>query len=285
MVNIDLQGHRGARGLLPENTIPAFLKAMEFEVQTLELDLAIDVEGNVIVSHEPWMSAVICSHPDGSPVSEDEQKDLKIWEMTFEQIQSYDCGMRGHSEFPKQTPIAATKPKLTDVFTAVKQVATEASSELPAFNIEIKSSAAGDGVLHPPVNEFVSRALETIKSNYPLHLITIQAFDARALERVHDLEPDIAISWLVGNEDGWKANMDQLTFIPDVYSPAFRLIDSSLVSSVHEAGMLLIPWTVNEVQDMRDVINLGVDGFITDYPDRGRALLDELVQEDQGSKL
>jgi len=82
MVNIDLQGHRGARGLLPENTIPAFLKAMEFEVQTLELDLAIDVEGNVIVSHEPWMSAVICSHPDGSPVSEDEQKDLKIWEMT-----------------------------------------------------------------------------------------------------------------------------------------------------------------------------------------------------------
>ena len=118
----DWQGHRGARGLLPENTIPAFLKALEFpKLTTLELDLAVSKDNQLIVSHEPWMSALICSHPDGRPVEEDEEQELRIYEMTLAQIQAFDCGQRGNANFPEQTPQAVFKPTLEAVVKAAEE--------------------------------------------------------------------------------------------------------------------------------------------------------------------
>ena len=109
---IDWQGHRGARGLLPENTIPAFLKALEYPVRTLELDVVVSKDQRIILSHEPWFSEHICSKPNGQAVSASEAPTLKIYEMDYATIQSYDCGQRGNERLPEQQPLAVAKPDL-----------------------------------------------------------------------------------------------------------------------------------------------------------------------------
>lgn len=276
MVDIDLQGHRGTRGLYPENTIPAFLAALDIGVKTLELDVVSDAEGNVIVSHEPWMSATICSHPDGRPVSKEEQRSLNIFEMTYEEVASFDCGLRGHEGFPDQTAVAATKPKLVDVIDVVNAYAAEHGIPAPILNVEIKSNEDHDGVYNLAPAEFARLVYDVLVEKNMLDMSTIQSFDSRVLEAMHEIDPEVRTGWLVGNEDGFAVNMARLSFLPNIYTPNHKYVDTELVASVHDAGMLLVPWTVNDTERMRELIELGVDGIITDYPDRGRQLLDEL---------
>jgi len=278
MIEFNLQGHRGARGLLPENSIPSFIKALEFGVQTLELDVSISADQEVIVTHEPWISSGICSHADGRPVGEDEERSLNIYELTAEEVAGYDCGSRGHGGFPGQARVSTIKPVLRDVVEAVDNYVTEHSIPAPVFNVEIKSSLQGEGVYHPGPEEFVSIVHAQLVELGIRDRTTIQSFDPRALEAMHLLDPEIAIGWLVGNEDGFEANMDRLTFVPDYYSPSHRLVSGQLTAAVHQAGMLLIPWTVNEADRMRELVDLGVDGLITDYPDRARSLLNSLTK-------
>ncbi|MEZ4956276.1 MAG: glycerophosphodiester phosphodiesterase family protein [Saprospiraceae bacterium] len=106
----DWQGHRGARGLLPENTIPAFLEALKYPVKTLELDVAVSKDLQLIVSHEPWMSHHICTKPEGVAVTEQEAMSLKIMDLTYDEIKKYDCGSRGNERFPQQKKMAVYKP-------------------------------------------------------------------------------------------------------------------------------------------------------------------------------
>ena len=114
----DVQGHRGARGLLPENSIPGFKRALELGVTTLEMDVVIAADSTVVVSHEPWMSQVICRRPDGSPVEAADE--FNLHRMTYEEIRLFDCGSRGHPLFPRQTKMPVTKPRLSDVIDAAE---------------------------------------------------------------------------------------------------------------------------------------------------------------------
>src|SRR5690348_1825360 len=116
----DIQGHRGARGLRPENTIPAFLMALDSGVTTLELDIAITKDKQVIVSHEPWMSASICLDSSGSAIPEKEERKFNIYQMTYAQVQGFDCGSIGNSRFPRQEKMKSAKPLLRDVIVAVE---------------------------------------------------------------------------------------------------------------------------------------------------------------------
>ena len=142
IIDFDLQGHRGARGLLPENSIPSFLMASDFGVDTIEMDVVVAADSQVVVSHDPRMSAEICSHPDGTPVTEEDEQALTLFTMTYEQIAAFDCGLRGNQRFPDQEPLSVQKPLLLDALRAI-----EAHSEVPLhYNIEIKSKEEGDGI-------------------------------------------------------------------------------------------------------------------------------------------
>ncbi len=135
VVEYDLQGHRGARGLLPENSIPGFLLALEYGVDTIEMDVVVSADSQVVVSHEPWMSAEICSHPDSTAVDEEEAMSLNLFTMSYERIALFDCGSRGNERFPEQEPMSVAKPLLVDALRAV-----ESAAETPVrYNIEIKS--------------------------------------------------------------------------------------------------------------------------------------------------
>ena len=277
---IDLQGHRGARGLLPENSIPAFLYALDLGVTTLEMDVAINARGYVVLSHEPWMSAKICSHPDGRPVTEDEERSLRIYNMSDAEVAGFDCGKRGHPDFPGQKAMPVSKPLLGSFFQAValRELETERSPIL--FNIEIKSSPEGDGTFHPRVKDFASALHGVLAEHDTLDRSSIQSFDPRALEAMHEIDPRVAIVLLVANEDGLDRNLARLSFKPKVYSPFYKHLDKAQINTAHARNIQVIPWTVNDETSMKDLLAMGVDGLITDYPDVGIKVLAE-VSKDQ----
>jgi glycerophosphoryl diester phosphodiesterase len=264
----DLQGHRGARGLLPENSVPGFLLALEYGVDTIEMDVVVSADSHVVVSHEPWMSAEICSHPSGVAVSEEEAMSLNLFTMPYERIALFDCGSRGNERFPEQEPLSVVKPLLADALRAV-----ESAAETPVrYNIEIKSREEGDGVFHPDVDTFASLVHQVIDEYELMDRTTIQSFDPRSLESYHRIAPQATLALLVSNEWGFQANMERLSYLPQIYSPNHRLVDRALVDSVHSAGLTIVPWTINETTRMRELLDLGVDGLITDYPDRAKAM-------------
>lgn len=271
----DLQGHRGARGLVPENTIPAFRRALELGVTTLEMDVVVSADSVVVVSHEPWMARAKCLAPGGDPIPEDQARAHKIYEMPYEQIASYDCG-RTLEDFPEQTPVSAPKPRLRDVL-EMAETYVDTHDRGPVFyNIETKSRPDWDGTLHPEPEAFVRRVLAVVTAAGVAPRTTIQSFDPRTLEAAHRQNATVRTALLVGTagNQGIDDNLATLSFVPDIYSPNAELVDDALVSAVHDRTLALIPWTVNDPDAMARLVRLGVDGLITDYPDRARTVLE-----------
>ncbi len=267
--DLDIQGHRGCRGLMPENTIPAFLKALALGVTTLELDVVISKDKKVVVSHEPYLSHQICLAPDGSAIREEEAKDYNLYQMAYAEIQRYDCGSKQPLRFPEQQNFSVHKPLLSDVFDTVEQQFT--SQHLPPIhdNIEIKSSPQGDGSFHPAPEEFVELVMEVIKSKHlQADRIIIQSFDIRPLQYMRKKYPEMPLALLIENNDTAEKNLERLGFVPEIYSPYYSLVNEPLIEFAHGKGMKIIPWTINEYDDIRQVLGKKVDGIITDYPDR-----------------
>ena len=269
----DLQGHRGARGLAPENTIPAFRRALEIGVTTLEMDVVIAGDGTVVVSHEPWMASEKCLTPEGSRFANGKRRN--IYEMTYPEVAAYDCGGLKLDDFPEQKPESAPKPRLRDVIRTAEAYTQEHDRPPVFYNVEIKSRPEWDGTYHPEPTTFAERVLSVVTDEAVAPRTTIQSFDPRSLEAVHQKNTAVRTALLVGwaGDDGLAENVASLSFSPDIYSPAARLVDEALVAGVHERGMRIIPWTVNDPSTMKRLLRLGVDGLITDYPDRGREVL------------
>jgi len=272
---IDLQGHRGARGLLPENTIPSFQLALELGVTTLEMDIAINAEGHVVLSHEPWMSATICSHPDGRRVKRAEEKNLRIYAMSDKEVAGFDCGSRGHPDFPRQRAMPLSKPLLDEVFQTVAKQSSASGQTALRFNIEIKSRPDGDGVFHPEVGEFASILYAVLKSHDVLEQTTVQSFDPRALEVMHSIDPQVSTALLISDSRDFEKNLALLSYVPEIYSPDYKLVDKELIRAAHARNIQVIPWTVNDADSMRELLAWGVDGLITDYPDLGIEVVSE----------
>lgn len=269
LANFDWQGHRGARGLLPENTIPAFLKALEYEqVTTLELDVVISKDNQVVVSHEPWMSSAICLMPTGEAVEKAQEDSLVLYQMDYATIKTYNCGSRGNKRFPDQKPIATYKPLLQDVIQAVENHCKSNRLDLPNYNIEIKSRPEWDGKKTPEPATFAQLVIDVVNKTGIQDRVCIQSFDPRAMEAVHQFASDITTAFLVENTQSLSQNLEKLSFQPDIYSPFHMMVSARLVEEAHDKGIKVIPWTVNDVDRMKALIELGVDGIITDYPNR-----------------
>ncbi|HEX6223825.1 MAG TPA: glycerophosphodiester phosphodiesterase, partial [Chryseolinea sp.] len=266
----DVQGHRGARGLKPENTIPGFLLAIDSGVTTLELDVVITKDKKVIVSHEPWISPAICLGPSGTPLQPKDEKKINIYQLTYDEVKQFDCGSLGNKNFPQQEKISLSKPLLSEVIVAVENHIKSYASYEVDYNIEIKSSPDGDKKFHPSVDEFSDLVYELVDQYLPLERIVIQSFDFRVLKYWHKKYPHIRLAALVENTKPIDANLAALGFKPSIYSPYFKLLSKDKVALLHRQKIRVIPWTVNEVSDMLSLKGMGVDGFITDYPNRAR---------------
>jgi glycerophosphoryl diester phosphodiesterase len=270
--SFDVQGHRGCRGLMPENSIPAFLKALEIGVTTLEMDVVISGDGEVIVSHEPFFSHEIALDPLGRDISAEDEHTHNIYQMNVSDIQQYDCGSKPHPRFPDQVKIKIYKPTLKEVFKHVENWISSKNIEAVKYNIEIKRIPEYDQLFHPAAEEFCDRVMSVILASKLSERVTIQSFDPEVLEVMHRKYPMIRVAFLVEQGD-YKSNRALLTFTPNIYSPLFSMISRDLVDQVHLDQMNILPWTVNAESDIQRMIQMGVDGIISDYPNRVLSLI------------
>ncbi|TMI62025.1 MAG: glycerophosphodiester phosphodiesterase [Bacteroidetes bacterium] len=264
----DKQGHRGCRGLMPENTIPAMLQAIGLSVTTLEMDVVISKDKKVVVSHDAWMSAEITTKPNGEYVTAAEEKSLNIYHMNYEEVKKYDVGMKPHPRFKQQAKIKAYKPLLADLLDSVAKDMMTRRRPFPYFNIETKCLPAGDNIYHPRPEEFVELLIAVIKEKGIEDRVIIQSFDFRTLQYLHVKYPLIKTAALVEATD--KRNIETLIkdlgFNPTIYSPAYQLVNTTVISNCHAKGIKIIPWTVNDKAKIDELKKMGVDGIITDYP-------------------
>ena len=264
----DFQGHRGCRGLMPENTVPAFLHALSLGVTTLEMDVVITQDLKVVVSHEPFLNHEICTGINGQQITAANEKAYNIFQINYDELSKYDCGSKTHVRFPTQENFITHKPLLSEVFREVESYITK--NKLPdcKFNIEIKSTAEGEDIFHPPYQQFTNSLVEVCEQHKVLDRLTIQSFDVRPLQYLHQYFPYISLSLLVENEFTLLENIQLLGFTPNIYSPDYVGVTDTVAKQCKQYKMQIIPWTVNELPDMKMLINMGVDGLISDYPDR-----------------
>lgn len=266
--NFDKQGHRGARGLMPENTIPAMIKALDLGVTTLEMDVVISKDEQVVVSHDPYFNSTISTKPDGASLKAGEERSFVLYQMNYDDIKKWDVGKKGHPMFTKQEKIPAYKPLLTELIDSVEMYVAQHKKTKPFYNIETKSSPAGDRKLHPEPEQFVDLLIDVIKKKNIERRTVIQSFDIRTLQVLHKKFPGITTAYLLeaSKASDLEANINLLGFVPSIYSPEFRSVTPEMIKVCHRIGMRIIPWTVNDAGEIKRLKEMGVDGIISDYP-------------------
>jgi len=263
----EVQAHRGGMGLYPENTVTSMINAVKLGAKTLELDCVISADGKVVVSHDPYMSAEFMRKPDGSDVTKEEEKSLALYKMPYDSIRKFDSGTKPHPRFPEQKKMKTHKPLLSDLIDSVEVYVKKNKLKPVYYNIETKISPQGDGVFNPAPDVFVSLVMDVIRKKKIENRTTIQSFDIRTLQVLHKENAKVKLALLIMNKDSFDDNIKKLAFKPAIYSPYYTLVNEELVSKAHAVNVLVLPWTVDEERDMKQLAALGVDGIITNQPD------------------
>lgn len=246
---VKIQGHRGARAALPENSLPAFEYAIDQKVDTLELDLAVTKDDVLVVSHDPTINEKICSGPKlGAPIRT----------LTLAELRQYDCGAKRHPDFPKQKPVPGTRiPTLDEVFA----LASKGSFD---FNVETKIFVKSPE-LTPTPERFAELLLAAIRKHKLEKRVVVQSFDFRTLHAMKKLAPEIRLSALY---EGKPKSFVQIAKEAGatIVSPRYPLVTKEEVDAAHKAGLAVVPWTPNTPEEWEKLIDAGVDEIITDNP-------------------
>jgi glycerophosphoryl diester phosphodiesterase len=285
---LDIQGHRGARGLVPENTVPAFARALAIGVTTLELDCGITRDGVVVVSHDPVLNPDITRTPDGRWL---ERPGPAIHALSWAELQRFDVGrIKPVSAYAQRFPAQAARdgariPRLEDVFALVRRSGNDAVR----FNIETKISPLAPEQT-TDVENFARKLLAVVQASGMAGRTAIQSFDWRTLQVVQKEAPGIPTVYLTAQQNfmdniraaesssPWTAGLHVRRFggsIPRmikgaggaVWSPYYREVTRENVKEAQGLGLKVVAWTVNTEAEIRSMIELGVDGIISDYPD------------------
>ena len=246
---IEVHGHRGARALRPENTIPAFEYAIEAGVDVLELDMAVTKDDVVVVSHDPLLNPEICKGP-GAPRA--------IRTLTFEELRKWDCGALRNPKYPRQTPVPGTPmPTLDEVF---------ALAGRGSFHFNIETKIFKDHPEYTPSPErFVELVLAAVRKHNLTSRVILQSFDFRTLHAMKKLEPAMRLSALY--EKGRRSFVNVAREAgASIISPNFPLVTPAKVKAAHAAGLQVVAWTANTPADWDGLIRAGVDAIISDDP-------------------
>lgn len=282
----DLEAHRGGRGLMPENTLPAFANALSIGVDTLELDVGITKDGILVISHDVALMPTVARY-QGAFIAEPAPP---IFHMTFAELQKYDVGRVNpadptYKQFTRQQPVDGTRvPKLTDLFELVKR----SGNQEVRFNIETKLSPLEPEQTAAPV-PFAEALIAAVRKAGLEKRVLVQSFDWRTLRHVQKIAPDIPTVYLssrrtVTPDSPWTAEFrlnDYEGSVPRmvkaaggaIWSPFFQNMSDADLATAKSLNLPVVVWTVNEEKDMRSLIERGVSGIITDYPDVLRALM------------
>ena len=303
--SVDIQGHRGARGLAPENTLVGFQKAIELGVTTLEFDVGVTKDGIPIIFHDVAINPNICLENNGNPIKTDSLGyGPLIKDLTLTEIKSFDCGSLNPDlirfpEPPRQNYPSERIPTLQELFELLQKY----PDKNIWCNIELKTNPNYPATY--PINEFADAVLQVIELNNRANLVNIQSFHWQILEYINDQQSEILLAGLVGTSSYKSVNdstpspwlngihfeevggtslaiLEEAKSYINIFSPSWRLIDptdneflGSSVKEIQSAGFKVIPWTINTTQIMKKLIDEGVDGIITDYPDSLKFVLEK----------
>ncbi len=245
-----VHGHRGARAMRPENTIPAFEYAIGFGVDALEMDIAVTKDNVLVVSHDPILHPPVCSGPRPSAV---------IHELTLARVREWDCGAVQNPKFPQQTPIAGTRMPTLD------EVLDLAGKGTFDFNIETKSFP-DKPQLTPPPDEFARLLLERIRAHHMESRVIVQSFDFRTLIAMKKLAPEIRLSALYEQGPLDFVTISRQAGAAQIVSPNYKLVSTKKVKAARDAGLQVVAWTANTPKDWDRLIKCGVDAIISDDP-------------------
>ena len=262
----DVQGHRGARGIMPENTIPGMIKALDLGATTLEMDIVISKDKQAVVSQEPYFNHEFSLTPAGKPISLKDEKKYNIYKMDYAEVKKFDVGSKMHTRFPGQQKFKAYKPLLGELIDSVEAYVKANKLAKPDYNIETKLIRKGDGEFQPSPEEYVDIIMDIVKQKKLEKRVIIQSFDIRTLQYLHQKYPKMRTSLGIDEKEDFENYIKDLGFKPTIYSPYYVLVGKNLVDKCHAAGVKIIPWTVNSVKDIEYLMGLGVDGILTDYP-------------------
>jgi glycerophosphoryl diester phosphodiesterase len=235
----ELHGHRGCRGLYPENSLPAFINALKFGVDVLEMDVCVSKDNQVFVSHEPFYNPEIC----------DGDSDLNLYNLNYSEIRKSDCGMKEHPRFPEQQKIKVYKPLLIEVIDSVERFCKRQNIKPPKFNIELKSEPNKYKYSQPEPKLFCMLVHNVLKGSGIYSRTIIQSFDPEILKAYKKINPFVKLSLLVENDLSLIAHLKKAGLIPNIFSPYYKMVNKSVVDSCHLMGMEIIPWTVNDTAE------------------------------------
>jgi len=261
-----LIGHQGARGIMPENTIPGMLKALDLGVNVLDMDVVVSKDQQIVLSHEPYFNHEISTLPNGKAITFKDEKKYNLFKMDYEEIKKFDVGSKVHRRFPGQAKMKAYKPLLAEVIDAVEAYAKANKIRKPIYNIETAFIRKGDGEFQPEASVIVELIMEIVKEKKLTKRVIIQSLDVRTLQYLHEAYPSVKTSLMVDEKQDFEESIEKLGFKPTYYSPYYVLVGKGLVDRCHEARVKIIPWTVNSVKDLKYLLELGIDGVVTDFP-------------------
>ncbi|MFI3305410.1 MAG: glycerophosphodiester phosphodiesterase family protein [Rikenellaceae bacterium] len=267
--SVTIQAHRGGAGLMPENTIEAMKRAIDLGVDVLEVDLNISQDGEVVVSHDPFMNSGFVLTPSGDEIAKGEERNYLLYKMKYDSIRRFDVGSKPYATFPEQRRVRSYKPLLTELIDSVELYAQRRGVAAPNYNIEIKSNEALDGIATPPYRDFVDMCMAVLMQKGLGDRFLVQSFDTRALNYLNERYPDVVLSYLVSSKHkDLVKSMERINFTPEWCSPHYSLLSSDVVEEFRAMGVKLAPWTVDSHEDMEAMVDLGVESIITNYPDR-----------------
>lgn len=266
-----IQAHRGARAYYPENSLYAFAQCVKEGGRILELDVVISRDGQIVVSHEPWLNPSICGQNKQLL-----KRKIPLYQLSYEEIKTYDCGSFGHPKFPEQEKRAVYKPLLEEVLQWANRIEQEIGEQLQ-LNIEIKTKKSWEKNGMPNYMILCDAVVALLQKYQRIDKDMLQSFDPRALNYLYKKTPTIALSYLVGNGLAMREQLKKVAMVPSYYSPNARFINKKAVQKAQEKGMKVIPWTVNDTLVFQRLLSFGVDGVISDNPQ----LLQKFLQGNQ----
>lgn len=264
-------GHRGTRGLMPENTIPSFKKAIEVGANTIEFDIHVTKDHKVVVYHDNSFNPAYTTMPGGSDIPKDERKKYTFYQMNYADIRKFIIGEKEYPDFPEQKRMKTYAPLLSEMIDSIEAFTKANYYDPVIYLLEIKDNPKTDGFEQPAPEEYMEIMMGVLKP-YLKEIkdrLIIQSFDMRPLQVLHKTHPQIPLGYLTGDKSKTvEQNLEAMGFVPEFYNPHYSLVNPEFLKECHHKKMKVLPWTVEKKDRMKQLIEMGVDGIISDYPNR-----------------
>ena len=262
---VAIYGHRGARGLFPENTLEGIESTLLLPVDGIEIDIVVSKDNQLIVSHNPFAEHQFCLDPKGNEIKQEDELSHNFHQMNYEDILRYDVGSKVVPRFLYQEKFQVKIPLLSKVFELLNQKTTADFT----FFLEVKSEEKMYGEYYPYPEEYAQLVFDFLEKNKIEGQLIVKSFDPKFMNAFHKIAgKKYSLGLLVENKLSLEENLNRLEFVPEFYNPDFCLVTARLSTELQEKGIKLVSWTINEEEEIEQIRKVGGYGIITDYPNK-----------------